>query len=57
MAVITEASIRGQFKGSEEKVYIHQKGDILTPSARQYLSDLGVKVVTEAEKKACGSSG
>lgn len=51
MAVITEASIRGQFKGSEEKVYIHQKGDILTPSARQYLSDLGVKVVTEAEKK------
>lgn len=49
MAVITEASLRGQFKGSEEKVYLHLKGDILTPSAKQYLSDLGVKIITEAE--------
>lgn len=52
MAVITEASIRGQYKGTEEKVYYHQKNDILTPSARQYLSDQGVKIVTEKDKQA-----
>lgn len=51
MAVITEATLRGSFKNSDEKVYCHQKGDILTPSAKQYLSDLGVKILSEKEQQ------
>lgn len=47
MAVITEAYLRVNFKKTNEKTFHHKKGDILTPSARQYLSDLGVKLITD----------
>ncbi len=52
MAVITEATVRSQLGKIKEKQYRHKKGDILTPSARQYLGDQGIKIIDETKPMA-----
>lgn len=51
MAVITESHVRSLIKKTEDKVFVLKDKEILTPSAKQYLSDSGVKVVSEKEAK------
>lgn len=55
MAVITEAYLRAHLNEIEDKTYVEQKGDILTPSARQYLSDHGFSLKSEKTSKYKGS--
>lgn len=47
MAVITEAYLRINYKKGQDKTFNYKKGDIITPSARQYLSDIGVKLISD----------
>lgn len=49
MAVITESHVRTLVKKSDDKVFVLKEKEILTPSAKQYLSDAGVKVISEKE--------
>lgn len=49
MAVITESTIRAKFRQIEDQIYYIPKGDILTPSARQYLTDQKVTILKEGE--------
>lgn len=47
MGVLTEASLRDQFRSEVPKVYTISPKTIVTPSARQFLNEKGVKVIYE----------
>lgn len=44
MSLITESSLRAMFKKEVPTSIVVQKGDLLTPSARQYLKEKGVAI-------------
>ncbi len=44
MGLITESSLRTLFKKEVPRVFEVAPGDLITPSAKQYLKDLGIKV-------------
>lgn len=48
MRVLTEATLRGEFRHSIPKEFCVCPKTIITPSARQYLKDKGVQLVYEA---------
>ncbi|MGL6064111.1 MAG: hypothetical protein ACRC0S_03410 [Fusobacteriaceae bacterium] len=48
--VITEYLIKTKLKNSESSSFILEKGMILTPSAKQYLSDKGIFLIKEEEE-------
>lgn len=52
MAVITESKVRALLKTLEDHTFLIEPGDILTPSARQYLTDQKVKILTKAQADA-----
>ncbi len=47
MKVLTEATLRGEFRHSIPKEFCVSPKTIITPSARQYLKDKGVQLVYE----------
>ncbi|MGL4730284.1 MAG: cobalamin adenosyltransferase [Clostridium sp.] len=49
MAVLTESALRGILKNQNISEYVVEKGVIVTPSAKQYLQDKGVKLVYKGE--------
>lgn len=48
--VVTEYLLRNKLKGNNEKKYTLFPGDILTPSARQLLTDRGVEIIKVEEQ-------
>jgi ethanolamine utilization cobalamin adenosyltransferase len=45
MSLLTESELRRQLKNTDIKEYEVVKGDIITPSAKQYLQDKNIKLV------------
>lgn len=50
MKVVTEQMLRSEFKTNMPEKYMLQKEVLLTPSARQYLNDNRIKIVTAVEE-------
>ena len=53
MKVITEAALRLELKCEEPEVYVIPEGSLLSPAAREYLSQRKIKIrkAGEAEKQ------
>lgn len=49
MSLMTESSLRAMFKKEIPTSITVQKGDILTPSARQFLKERGIKILEGSE--------
>ena len=45
--VLTEDKLKSLYKKEEFKKFIVENGTIITPSARQFLTDKGIEVVKE----------
>lgn len=51
MGVLTEHALRSKLRNENIKEYVIDKSVIVTPSARQYLSDKNIKLVVREDKK------
>jgi ethanolamine utilization cobalamin adenosyltransferase len=52
MRAVTEAYLRKRFRSEKPKTFALEKGMILTPSARQYLSELRIELVSDVQSSA-----
>lgn len=50
MSVLTESTLRSKIKNQNISEYAVEKGVIITPSARQYLQDKGIKLVYKSNE-------
>ena len=46
--VLTEDKLKNLYRKKEFKKYIVENGTIMTPSARQFLADKGIELVTNS---------
>lgn len=51
MSLITENKLREELKNSDTAEYIAEKGAIVTPSAKQYLTEKNIKLIYKEDKK------
>ena len=57
MKVITEAALRLELKCEEPEVYVIPEGSLLSPAAREYLSQRKIKIRKAGEKTETGKRG
>lgn len=57
MTFITETDLRGQFKRDPFEAYEVKENTRLTPEARQFLNDRGVKITSQSDKSASANCG
>lgn len=57
MKFITETDLRGQYKRDPFEAYEVKENTRLTPEARQFLNDRGVKITSQSDKTSAIKSG